>query len=112
MSQILRKHFLSYSQLGDVAQKGYVVDKLSDAAYLIQVTDQANDPDVRYFRIASINEMATWRLYEHGYQRDVAADEIHAAYEKRVAEAEAQAAADKAAAEKALENNAIPPESN
>lgn len=96
MSHIIKAHYLAYSAVGSVAQTGQIIERLSDAIYLVKVTSQHGE-DVSYQRIVSVNEIAGWRLYAEGYRRDAAVEEIMTAYEQRIA-AEKEAA-DKAAAE-------------
>ena len=85
MSNIAHKSYLAFSTLGSVSQKGKVIEKLSDNTYLLEVTEQHGQPDF-YWRVASVQEITTFRLYDKGWQRDNAADEINEAYQKRIEE--------------------------
>lgn len=96
MSHIIKSHYLAYSAVGSVAQTGQIIERLSDAIYLVEVHTQHGE-DLCYQRIVSVNEIAGWRLYPMAYRRDAAVEEITAAYEERIARE--KEAADKAAAE-------------
>lgn len=101
MSNIIKSHYLAYSAVGSIAQTGQIIERLSDAIYLVEVQTQHGE-DVNYRRIVSVNEIAGWRIYDMAYRRDNAVEEIMAAYEERIAKE--KEAADKAAAE--AENDA------
>jgi hypothetical protein len=111
MSQILKTHYLCYSAVGSVAQTGQILERLSDAAYLVEVKTQHGEDVNTFFRVASLSEIASWRLYSKQYHMDNAVEEITEAYNLRV-EAEKEAA-DKVAAEKLSdEANELKPEQN
>jgi hypothetical protein len=111
MSQILKAHYLCYSAVGSVAQTGQILERLSDVAYLVKVETQHGLDVDTFFRVASLSEIASWRLYEKQYRMTSAVDEITDAYNARVA-AEKEAA-DKAAAETVSdESNEVKPDQN
>lgn len=99
MSHIINKPFLAYSTIGSIAQMGTIIEKVSEHAFLIHVTEQFQN-DVNYYRIASVNELMNFRIYDKAYQRTADAEEITLAYDKRVAEAEAKALTEKEEAER------------
>jgi hypothetical protein len=111
MSQILKTHYLAYSAVGSVAQTGQILERLSDVAYLVKVDTQHGVDVDTFLRVASLTEIATWRLYDKQYRMTAAVDEITDAYNARVA-AEKEAA-DKAAAEAVNDAaNEVKPEQN
>ena len=111
MSQILKTHYLCYSAVGSVAQTGQILERLSDVAYLVEVKTQHGLDVDHFLRVASLSEIASWRLYAKSYHMESAVGEITDAYNARV-EAEKEAA-DKAAAEAVNDKaNDIKPEQN
>lgn len=91
---------MAFSTIGSVAQQGTIIEKISDHAYLIHVDEQFGK-ETNFYRVCTMNEMINFRIYNKSYHRSDDVAEITAAYEKRVAEAEAKALTDKEEAERA-----------